>query len=76
MGQIRVGDKIIEIEKNEKGGMTITQALAGTYWDMVQICDQSRPYNLRSCSGSEIIDHNNGYWIHVTEDSIVSFEYP
>ena len=44
-------------------------ALAGVSWDLIQICDQTRPYNLKSVSGSYIMEAGKGYWIHVTDDT-------
>ncbi|HEQ78922.1 MAG TPA: PKD domain-containing protein [Euryarchaeota archaeon] len=48
--------------------LTISQALAGVSWDIVQQCDQNRPYNLRIMPGSENIEPGRGYWIHVISD--------
>ena len=47
---------------------TVSEALAGISWTMVQVCDTSRPYDLRYVSGSEMISPGMGMWVHVSED--------
>ena len=49
-------------------GQDVTNTLAGTTWDLIQKCDQSRPYNLKSMTGSDNMAPGRGYWVHVTTD--------
>ena len=50
--------------------ITLAEAFVGIPWDMIQICDQSRPYNLRYLPSTAPMKPGQGYWIHVTEDCV------
>ena len=52
------------------GNRTISQAFAGVSWDIIQLCDQTRPYNIKSVPGSIKAIPGRGYWVHATEDCI------
>ena len=47
---------------------TVSEALAGVPYDLVQRCDQGSPYNLIDALGEDIMIPGEGYWIHVTGD--------
>ena len=53
--------------------MTISEAFAGVPWDIIQVCDPSRPYCLRTLPGNAMMEPGKGYWVHLNEKWTMRF---
>lgn len=48
----------------------ISDALWGTGADRVMVCDTSEPYNIKEVGPAYLMKPGEGYWVHVTSDTV------
>jgi hypothetical protein len=49
---------------------TVSDALAGTNADLVEVCDLTDPYQLKEVGAAYVMKPGEGYWVHVPSDTV------
>jgi len=52
---------------------SVSQLLAGINYQTVEGYADDPPYNLRRLSPSDLMSRGNGYWVHVSQDALLTF---